>query len=171
MHPGSLPAPPSPEGPQGNSPVRTDPWSHWGPANQAKGRRETDLPEERMPMWVLEGHAAAALQSHLTTDRPPSGTSSPVIRPPEEDSGAMNEVRVARLALRGRCPAPAMDLILGGWMPCELRGASPRGCFHLFGTPRPHPVGLKALNPSRVNIYTLSVSSWLVARTAAANSA
>lgn len=26
-----------------------------GTRDQAKGRRETDLPEERMPMWVLEG--------------------------------------------------------------------------------------------------------------------
>lgn len=65
-------------------PVRTDP-SLTGDQRIKRKAGETDLPEERMPMWVLEGHAAAALQSHLTTDRPPSGTSSPVIRPPEED--------------------------------------------------------------------------------------
>lgn len=61
------------------------------------------------------------------------------------------------LALRRCCPAPAADLILGGRMPCELGEPVPWGCFRLFGTPKSHPVGLKALTPRRVNIYTLSV--------------
>ena len=72
MHPGSLPAPPSPEGPQGNSPVRTVrrfPGLPGDLRNRVKGGRKTDLPKERMPRWVLWG-------KDLIMDRPPSGTSS-----------------------------------------------------------------------------------------------
>lgn len=61
------------------------------------------------------------------------------------------------LALRRCCPVPGADLILGGRMPRELGEPVPWGCFRLFGTPKSHPVSLKALTPRCVNIYTLSV--------------
>lgn len=58
-------------------------------------------------------------------------------------------------------PCTTADLILGvhhhGRMLRELAEPVLWGCFHLFGTPKSHPVSVKAVIPRRVNIYTLSV--------------
>lgn len=157
------PSPLSPEATQGNSPLRivtrfSGLTGDFG--NQVKDKSETELPEGGMPMylsakWVSGRSIAAALQSCLTMDRPPSGTPSPVIREPSRGRRRCNKVSV------GNSTEPCSEKVLSytdrGCDPWQkdapLAGkANSLGPLALIWN-KSNPVNPKALIAHGVNIY------------------
>ena len=124
--------------------------------------------------WVSGRSIAAALQSHLTMDRPPSGTSSPVIREPSRGRPRRNKVSVDNST--EPCSEKVLSYTDHGFDPWQKdapiagKASSLRPLSFIWNT-QIKSCQSKGSHPTRCEyLYIKRVSVWLAAWTAAANS-